>query len=186
MATEEDLRQRALPPLDLELGFCIVDRSRSLQLWDWEVTCGEIVFRKTGRQALRAWGPGEAGRPGGALGSEERSQVCGWGAQTWPDFTPACGWASPHLVPSSSSAHQEWSGQKEQATWAAAGQQHGLSRTSVTMGTPPRAQPPLPPTTKWRDLGRCDDQPQRRTLLPGQALSTLQLRWVELCDLERP
>ena len=27
MATEEDLRQRALPPLDLELGFCIVMHS---------------------------------------------------------------------------------------------------------------------------------------------------------------
>lgn len=38
MAFEEDLRQKALPPLDLELGFCIVDRSRSLQLWDQEVT----------------------------------------------------------------------------------------------------------------------------------------------------
>lgn len=38
MAFEEDVRQKALPPLDLELGFCIVDRSRSLQLWDQEVT----------------------------------------------------------------------------------------------------------------------------------------------------
>lgn len=56
MATEENLRQRALPPLGLEFGFCIVDRSRSLQLWDWEVTCGEIVFRKTGLVACAGWG----------------------------------------------------------------------------------------------------------------------------------
>lgn len=72
MAVEEDLRQRALPPLDLELGFCIVDRSRSLQLWDWEVTCG-----KTGRQALRAWGPGEAGRPGGCWGQRRGHRSAG-------------------------------------------------------------------------------------------------------------
>lgn len=56
------------------------------------------------------------------------------------------------------------------------------------MGSPPRAQPPPPPTTKWRDLGRCDDQPQRRTSPPSQALPALQflLRWVELCNLEPP
>ena len=73
MAFEEDLRQKVLPPLDLELGFCIVDRSQSLQLWDQEVTCDEIVFRKTGLVACAGWGgrPSESGdleRPGGLVG----------------------------------------------------------------------------------------------------------------------
>ena len=31
MAVEEDLRQRALPPLDLELGFCASPVSPALQ-----------------------------------------------------------------------------------------------------------------------------------------------------------
>ena len=53
-------------------------------------------------------------------------------------------------------------------------------------GSPSQGPASTAPTTKWQDLGRCDDQPQRRTSPPGQALPALQLRWVELCNLEGP
>lgn len=81
-------------------------------------------------ESQETWG---GWRPGMAMGPEERTQIRAWGARNCPDFTPVCGWASALGGPISLTT--PWSllglsgleGQKEQAVWAAAGQEQEAS-----------------------------------------------------------
>lgn len=96
---------------------------------------------------------------------------------------PACGWASPHLVPPPRLI-RSGGGRKSRQLGQLLPSSTGCPEHLSLWEPLPRRSLHRPRPPSGGDLGRCDAQPQGQTLPPGQALPVLQLRRVELCSLE--